>query len=214
MDRGLLLALGKLKKLAVWKMDPGQRADWADPHTKRSCNLCRAVAQGELRSPSAERVRALPWRGRLDHDHDKNIDGSCGVTDDQHAEPAANLNVAPSYYHGFDSEVMLAWRAEAETPRRREVSLPLPIPHGAADSDEVEAEWADGHRKAIPGLHVDRTRDLQPHQTSSRSSHGPIWQGTMVTTGHKVTVWSSRLHLCLSMRVFSAGSISYLIRFK
>ena len=40
-------------------------------------------------------------------------------------------------------------------------------PTWAADSDEAEAEWADGHRKAILGLHVGRTRDLRRQQTTS-----------------------------------------------
>ena len=134
-------------------------ADWAGTHKKRIRNLCQAVAPGELRSPSTECVRGLPWRRSHDHDHD-DIDGSCGATDDAHADSAAKPNDALCYYYGFDSEVMLAWRAET-------ASLPLAIPQGAADSDEVQAGWADGHRKANPGLHVGRTR----HSRARRGPH-------------------------------------------
>ena len=47
------------------------------------------------------------------------------------------------------------------------------------------------------------------------SSQGPIRQGTMATTGHKVTAWVSRPHLRSSMRViFCRLDLSCLFRFK
>ena len=138
-------------------------ADWAGIHKKRIRNLCQAVAPGELRSPSNECVKGLSWRRSHDHDHGNNIDGSCGATDDAHADSAAKPNDALCSY-GFDSEVMPAWHAEAETLAQKEVSLPLAIPQSAADSDEVQAEWADGHRKANPELHVGRTRHSRPRR--------------------------------------------------
>ena len=114
MHNGLLLALGKVKKLVMWKgMNSGQTG--LVPTRSWIRNLCQAVAPGELRSPSTECVRGLSWRRSHDHDHD-DIDGSCGATDDAHADYAAKPNDALCSY-GFDSEVMLAWRAE--TPRCR-----------------------------------------------------------------------------------------------
>ena len=196
---GLLLALSKVK-LAVWKsMEPRQCADWADTHTKRIRNLCRAVAQGELRSPSAERTRALPWRRRVDHDHDNNIDGSGGVIRIMF-RAIITASSLESCGHGAPRQRRLDGRKCRCRLR----------PH------MVEAEWADGHRKAISVLHVGRTQHLQRQQTTSKSPHEPFWQSTMVTTGHKVKAWISRLRLRLSMRViyFPVGSISCLFGYK
>ena len=166
---GLLLALSKVK-LAVWKsMEPRQCADWADTHTKRIRNLCRAVAQGELRSPSAERTRALPWRRRVDHDHDNNIDGSGGVI---RIMFRAIITASSLESCGHDAQ-----RQRRLDGRKCRCRL---RPH------MVEAEWADGHRKAISVLHVGRTQHLQRQQTTSKFPHEPIWQSTMMTTGHTV----------------------------
>ena len=126
-------------------MNSEQSADWATSHTKRVSNLCRAVAQGELRSPSAGWVRALPWRRSNDHDHDNHIDDSRGVTDDQHADSAANPNAV------FMASILKScWRDAPKQRRLDERRCRCRLgSQCAADTDEVEAQWADGHSRAL-----------------------------------------------------------------
>ena len=163
-----------------WKMTKQERDDWQVTMLRRAKNVCRVVAQGELKNPRAAWVKRLPW----------NRAGAAAA-----AAPAASTSIGggptATAFFGYDEELMVGWRQTADASghlQGKEPSKPLVVPETTElnKHDGIIAEWPDGVSRTIPGMTVKRFNELK--REKKNVGCGVLWQGSQKGTGHKIWV--------------------------
>ena len=122
---------------SLFKLTPDEEEDWIKTVCARVRNVCRVTQQGMIKSPQAPWVLALPW-----------VRGS-GVAASTAAAPADAAAVV--YEYGYMKDLKVPFRVAAGSSHK-DLGLPLKPSVSALPTDEVIAEWPDGHSHPLTGL--------------------------------------------------------------
>jgi hypothetical protein len=183
MNMKALALLYEVKNVS-WKMHESEYEGWATTMDRRIRNILRAVAQGQLKSPTASWVKQLPWHSTLEG-------GEATAAKRPKVETAKYTARPTEMHYGFDEELMLAYRVprgKTETKKNREMSLPVTVKPDTNLTSTVQATWLDGSVGEIPGLLYSVISDLQRSSGSHGSCLGVLWEGTHTANNNRVTI--------------------------
>jgi len=99
---------------AKWRLSASEGPDWVQTISRRLRNMCRAVAQGQLKRGDSAWVRALPWN-------------STPLPQPMLSEARSSSSLAPPGANEalFDQELLLPFRHNADGTR--ELGLPIDL---------------------------------------------------------------------------------------
>ena len=159
----------------IWKMTDSQQEDYVDVMTRRIVNLCYTTAQA-IRVQS-KWTEELPWRSEIREPKKKSAKSASSAT----SAPAA------TYMFGFDAELKLAYRLDADSRRpTRDYSMPIQTPEKYTDTQCIEAVWADGMRRQMPEMTI--TAFLASRRVPATEGQPPMYEKEHSKTHHKITV--------------------------
>ncbi len=174
-----------------WRMTSTEHADWKETLARRIRNLCRAVAQGELKSASSKWVRSLPWNAALDEVGDASTPSTSKRANESRPKITGKSKDADtSTTYGFDKELHLPYRIKPG--KRMETGLPLTADATTDENGWLMAEWPDGEQAPIENVTADVLRGLITGRTSKGQGTGELW-----SMEHK----SSHNHVCVKQKV-------------
>jgi hypothetical protein len=144
------------------------RSSWIDVHTRRLMNLCHAVAQGIAKSANTPWVKELGLKGTV--------------------VPEPLLEEAKEYTFGYDVELKKAWRQQAGSRSKKEISDRMEVPENALPHHQVVAKWLDGASWNIPDITVAMFKEMTDSVRRGNTEALEFFSGEHCSSHHKIVV--------------------------
>ena len=196
---GAALTILRTRMLKKWPaMSESEWADWHKTMRARLRNMCRAVTQGQLKSPKADWVAALPWASAAEGETPESVIVQVSAVDlvplNEHdlrdlpeiQEPAGRAageegTKQSQWTFGMQEELQLPWRLRQGQPEAdKEIGMWAGPAVQGNDSSFMIAEFPGGEKHLMPitvAMLAKKTRSAEI-----------LWQGEHNVSKNTVTL--------------------------
>lgn len=171
----------------VFVLEADETEDWCQTMAKRMRVMLRHASQ------ALSKEKAPKWIQALDLDDSAGKDGNSGPQ-----ACHATISATSDYYHGYDSDLQVAWRQRSDGKGPRDVSGNVFVKDGNSDDlDNCWARFSNGIEVELVGLTVaDHKNRPIGHARTRAPRQAAYFRDRHVNTGELITVvkksWKDR----------------------